>query len=91
MNNQFEYVDAAQAVITPRIRGERTSDGELVQRSHTALEVNTNANGNGIVLTGGKDELIEFATRIIEQATITELRREQMLVGWSAPHWKRGR
>jgi hypothetical protein len=86
---RFEYVDAAQAVIRPRILGEYTSDGEPVEHSHIALEVHTGGSTDGVILAGGKDELIELATRIIEQAVTTELRREKQLVGWSEPHWKR--
>jgi hypothetical protein len=89
MTMRFEYVDAASAVIAPRIIGEHTSDGEKVEHSHIALEVYTAGNTDGVILAGGKDELIELATRIIEQAVITELRREQQLVGWSSPSWKK--
>jgi hypothetical protein len=86
---RFEYVDAAQAVITPRIIGEHTSDGEKVEHSHIALEVHTAGNTDGVILAGGKDELIDLAVRIIDAAVVTELRRDQQLVGWSSPSWRK--
>lgn len=89
MSMRFEYVDAAQAVIAPRILGEHTSDGEKVEHSHIALEVYTGGNTDGVILAGGKDELIELATRIIETVVITELRREGELKGSTSPSWKR--
>lgn len=76
MTMRFEYVDAAQAAITTRIIGEETSDGEPVEHSHLALEVTTAGNTDGVILGGGRDELIELATRIIEAAVVGELRRE---------------
>ena len=76
MTMRFEYVDAAQAVIAPRILGEKTSDGEPVEHAHIALEVYTGGNTDGVILAGGRDELIELGTRIIEAAIVAELRRE---------------
>ena len=70
-------VDAASAYITTRIRGERTSDHVKLESAHLALQIGTE--DGGVVFTGGRDELIELGSRIIQQATIAELRREGSL------------
>lgn len=79
MTMRFESVDAASAGLDTKIYGERTSDGDVVKHSHIAIEVWTAGNTDGVILAGGKDELIELANRIIEQAIIGELRREGKL------------
>jgi len=71
----FERVDAAQAYISTRIRGEHTLDGVKLESAHLAIQVATNTTG-GVIFSGGRDELIELATRIIEAAIVGELRRE---------------
>lgn len=71
----FARVDAATAYISTVIRGERTSDHVKLESAHLAIQVAVGEEG-GVVFTGGRDELIELGSRIIQEATIGELRRE---------------
>jgi hypothetical protein len=73
--DSFQRFDAASTVISTRIRGEQTLDGWDLSSAHLAIQVATNEAG-AVIFTGGRDELIELGSRIIQQATIGELRRE---------------
>lgn len=67
-------IDAGSAVVKTHVYGELLPSGDKLTGAHIALKIGTE--GGHMLLTGGRDELIELGSRIIQEATIAELRRE---------------
>lgn len=77
MSSSLEWIDAGNVRVTPRVAGDTAGDGQRVDAvGGLAVEIASTRGGDGAVLYGDREQLIELAARILEAAIHAHVRYE---------------